>query len=365
MRHNVEAVSRQFQILGDFVCAEPYGTGHINDTYAATYDQGGTTVRYIHQRVNHRIFKDPVTLMESIQRVTRHIRDKLVAAGEREVSRKTLTVIPSREGLPYYRDEQGNYWRTYIFVEKGRTYDSLETPEQAYEAAKAFGQFQRMLVDLPGPRLPETIPDFHHTPKRFETFESVLAADAHNRAKSAKSAIDFALRQKPWIGTLVELQRKGEIPERITHNDTKINNVIVDDTTKKGICVIDLDTIMPGLVLYDFGDMVRTATSPTAEDETDLSKVYVRMPMFEALARGYISTAGEFLTPVEKRYLPFAGRLITFTIGLRFLTDYLAGDVYFKVHREGQNLDRARSQFKLVESIMELEEEMGRLVGTL
>jgi len=360
LRNDVAGISRQFQILGDFVGVEPYGSGHINDTYRAEYDQGGATVRYIHQRINHGVFKNPPALMENIRRVTEHVRGKL---GERkDASRRTLGLVPSRDGQCFFRDTDGNYWRTYLFVEHARTFDALESASQAFEGAKAFGQFQRLLADLPSPRLHDTIPDFHNTPKRYATLVEAVQADRLNRAKSAAGEIEFALGREAMTHVLLDLHREGAIPERITHNDTKFNNVMLDDTTHEGLCVIDLDTVMPGLSLYDFGDMVRTATSPALEDERDLSKVRMLFPMYEALVRGYLASAGEIVNSTEKRYLAFSGKLITYEIGIRFLTDYLNGDVYFKVRREGHNLDRCRTQFKLIESIEEQESQMQKLV---
>jgi hypothetical protein len=356
---NFRAITRQFQIYGDLLEATPYGSGHINDTFCATFDQAGTRVRYIMQRINHNIFKNPVTLMENIERVTSHLAGKM--SEENDLYRRTLTVMPSREGKPYVLDAEGNYWRTYLFIEKARTFDAVESPRQAFEAAKAFGRFQKMLSDLPAPRLHDTIPDFHHTPKRFATLEKAIEADVANRAKLARQEIEFALKHKAMASVLIG----ASLPEHVTHNDTKLNNVMLDDITGEGVCVIDLDTVMPGLVLYDFGDMVRTTTSPAKEDERDLSKVVMQFPMFEALVRGYLSTAAEFLTPDEKKFLPFSGKLITFEIGLRFLTDFLAGDTYFKVHRENHNLDRCRTQFKLVESIAQQEEPMNALIESI
>jgi len=361
--HDIHVVSAQFHMLGDFVDVAPYGSGHINDTFCAVYDQGGTRVRYIHQRINHRIFKNPEALMANVERVTRHLAGKV--ANLPDASRRALTLVPTRGGQPFLRDAAGNYWRTYVFVEKAKTYDAIETPAQAFEAAKAFGMFQRLLADLPEPRLHDTIPDFHHTPKRFEALERALQADARNRAKDAAPEIAFALNHKAMTSVLVDALARGELPERVTHNDTKLNNVMLDDASGEGICVIDLDTVMPGLVLYDFGDMVRTSTSPAREDEQDLSKIVMQRPMFEALARGYMEAAGEFLTPAEKSLLVFSGKLITLEIGIRFLTDYLAGDAYFKVHREGHNLDRCRTQFKLVQSIEENEGAMQAIVNGL
>jgi hypothetical protein len=287
------------------------------------------------------------------------LQDKLDDAPDG--SRRRLTLLPTREGGAWHRDESGHYWRCYIFIEKARSYDAIQSPQQAFEAAKAFGQFQKLLSDLPPPRLHDTIPDFHHTPKRFARLEEALAADAVQRADLARTEIQFALRRKPMASLLLE----AKLPERVTHNDTKINNVLLDEQSGQEVCVIDLDTVMPGLALYDFGDLVRTGTSPALEDERDLARVTMQFPMFEALLRGYLSTAADFLTPAERRHLVFAGKLITFEIGLRFLTDFLAGDTYFKVHREGHNLDRCRTQFKLVESIEQQEEQMNKLVETV
>ena len=354
MQFDLAAVARQFQTPGDFSAATPYGSGHINDTYAATFDQGGTPVRYLLQRINHHVFQQPVALMENIARVTAHLQTKLTA----ERTRRALTLIPARDGRLYHRDAAGNHWRMYIFIERAQSYDAVESPTQAYEAARAFGQFQQQLADLPAPRLHDTIPDFHHTPKRFAAFEQATITDHCQRAALAQPEIEFARRRRSLVTQLLD----AELPERVTHNDTKFNNVMLDDATGEGICVIDLDTVMPGLALYDFGDLVRTTTSPAREDERDVSRVSLQMPMFEALVRGYLETAGSFLTPAEKQHLVLAGKLITFEIGLRFLTDFLAGDLYFKVHRMGHNLDRCRTQFRLVESIEQQEEPMNLLI---
>jgi len=355
-KHDVRDVARHFQIYGEFRSAEPYGSGHINDTYCAIFDQAGTAARYILQRINHNIFKKPVSLMENIQRVTTHLAGKI--DGEPDFSRRVLTLIPVRNGLYYYHDEQGNYWRAYLFIEKARSYDAVESPGQAFEAAKAYGRFQKLLADLPAPRLHDTIPDFHHTPKRFAALVKAIENDASNRAALAKAEIDFALKRAAIVDVLIN----AKLPERATHNDTKFNNVMLDDVTGEGVCVVDLDTLMPGLTLYDFGDMVRTTTSPAKEDELDLKRVTMQLPMFESLVRGYLMFANDFLTPAEKRLLVFSGKLITFEIGVRFLTDFLGGDTYFKVHRNGHNLDRCRTQFKLVESIEQQEEQMNNLV---
>ncbi len=353
------AVCAQFQLYGDFVGAAAYGNGHINDTYELIYSQSGKQVRYILQRINTNVFRNPVSLMDNIRRVTEHLRRKSAD------SRSTLTLVHTFDHQPYAVDGEGNYWRIYLFIENAQSYDILETEKQAFEAARAFGRFQADLVDLPKPRLVETIPDFHNTPARVAQLERAIQLDRCSRAGGVAAEIDFVLSRRAQTEKLIKLQAEGAIPERITHNDTKLNNVMIDDATGRGICVIDLDTAMPGLAHYDFGDMVRTGTSPAPEDETDLSKIVMRFPMFEALLRGYCSEAGRFLNAVELENLPFAGALITLEIGTRFLTDYLEGDVYFKTHKPHHNLDRARSQFQLVRSIESQYDAMMKLLNNL
>ena len=359
LRHDVAGVAREFQIWGEFIQAEPYGSGHINDTYCVIYEQAGTAVRYILQRINHKVFKKPAELMDNVKRVTEHLGGKL--REQKDFSRRALSLIPARDGRPYVCDPEKNYWRAYLFIERARTYDAVESPAQALEAARAFGHFQKLLADLPAPRLHDTVPDFHNTPRRFAALQEAINGDAAGRARLAAAEIDFALNHQAMAGSLLA----ANLPERVTHNDTKFNNVMLDDVTGAGICVIDLDTVMPGLAPYDFGDMVRTTTSPTKEDELDLSKVKMQFPMFESLVKGYLGAAGDFLTKAEKQHLVVAGKLITFEIGIRFLTDFLMGDKYFKVHREGHNLDRCRTQFKLVESIEQQEPQMHQLVEGL
>ncbi|MDF9826504.1 ElaB/YqjD/DUF883 family membrane-anchored ribosome-binding protein [Ereboglobus sp. PH5-10] len=343
-------VAGQFMLHGQFLGAQPYGSGHINDTFVARFDQSGAPVRYIFQKINQNIFKDVAALMDNIERVTSHASRRAKEKGT-DASRRALTLVPTRDGRSHLNAAGGHAWRCYLFIENARTYDIVETPSHAREAARAFGTFQGLLNDLPGGRLRETIPDFHNTRKRFENFQRALADDAHNRAANARDEIDFALKSESMVDVLLNLQKSGAIPERITHNDTKINNVMLDDATHEGICVIDLDTVMPGLALYDFGDMVRSATNSGAEDERDLSKISMRMPFYEGLVSGYLSAAGSFLNEAERAHLAFSGKLITFEIGLRFLTDYLEGDVYFKTKRPGHNLDRCRTQFALARSI--------------
>ena len=356
--HDVEAVGRHFAVSGVFEGAAPCGAGHINDTYAATYREGATLRHFIHQRINHLIFRDPAAMMDNIERVTRHVQGRLAREPGAQPDRECLTLIPTRDGAAYHVDAAGHFWRTYRMIENAHSFDIVTSPGQAYEAARAFGLFQQRVVDLPGPRLHETIPAFHHTPLRYQALLTAHQRDVLGRAAGAEAEWAFARAHEPLSRLLVDLQNRGALPERITHNDTKINNVLMDDATGRGLCVIDLDTVMPGLSLYDFGDLVRTAVSPAAEDETDLSRIEVRLPYFEALVRGYLETAGSILTPAEISHLPEAGMLITFEVGLRFLTDHLNGDTYFKIHRPGHNLDRCRTQFALV---AQLEKQLGEL----
>lgn len=358
-------ISREFQIHGEILHAEPCKVGHINETYTATYDQGGTHVRYIHQRINHGVFKDPAGVMDNLMRVTVHLRRKLAEAGTKDLTRRALTVVPTLDGKSFHKTAAGKYWRTFVFIERVRTFEAVETPAQALEAGTAFGQFQSLLVDLPGERLIETIPHFHNTRKRFEAFRSAVETDKANRAASARKEIAWALAHEKLCDVVLKGLASRKLPERITHNDTKFNNVMLDVESGQAMCVVDLDTVMPGSPLYDFGDMVRTTTSPTLEDELDLTKVEMRMPMFKALARGYIAAAGGFLTKNERALIAFSGKLITYTIGLRFLTDYLEGDRYFRVHRPQHNLDRCRTQFHLVDSIARQEAAMQKYVDGL
>ncbi|QHI69113.1 phosphotransferase enzyme family protein [Tichowtungia aerotolerans] len=354
-------VAAAFQCPGSYLGEEPYGSGHINDTYKVFYDVDGREVHYIHQRVNKNIFKDVPGLMENIGRVTRHQRKKFEEAGADDLDRRVLTLIPTVDGTDYYVDANGDFWRCYVFIEDAVGIDVIENTDQAYESARAFGEFQCQLADLPG-RLVETIPNFHHTRSRFDTLKEAIEADIHGRADDVKDEIEFAMAREEMVDVVIDLMASGEIPERVTHNDTKLNNVLIDNASGKGQCVIDLDTVMPGSVLYDFGDMIRTTTNQAAEDECDLSKVKMNIDYFEALVKGYLETASGFLVPKERELLAFSGKLITFEIGLRFLTDYLQGDVYFKTHREGQNIDRCRKQFKMVQSMEEQMDAMQKIV---
>jgi hypothetical protein len=298
-------------------------------------------------------------MMENIRRVTTHVRSRL--EGVPDADRRVLQLVPARDGSAWYVDDDGQYWRAYRFIEGAKTFDEVTSERQAFEAARAFGEFQRMLADLPGERLAESIPHFHDTPKRFTDFECAVNADVAGRAKDVRDEIAFAAERRFIAGLLAE----ARLPERVTHNDTKLNNVLLDERTGEGICVIDLDTVMPGLAAYDFGDMVRTMTCPAAEDERDLARVEMRFALFEAVLRGYLAGTGNFLTPAERESLIPGAKVIVFEQGVRFLADHLAGDTYYKVSRAGQNLDRCRTQFKLLESIEEQESEMAGLLKSI
>jgi len=360
-RHDLRAVCAEFAIECRWLesCAIP--SGHINDTYCSEYEVGGRRVRYVNQRINHLVFREPEKLMENIERVTRFARDEIVAAGG-DPLRRTLTIVPARDGSSFYRTPGGDYWRTFLFIEGARTYDKVDDLRHVYSASRAFGAFQRMLSKLPGGRLHEPIPDFHHTRKRFEAFRAALGRDAAGRAAAVRPEVEFVLAREKDTGVIVEGLAAGRIPERVTHNDTKLNNVMIDDRTGEGICVIDLDTIMPGSVLYDFGDSVRLGAATAAEDERDLAKVGFDLGLFDRLAEGYLDAARDFLTDEEARLLAFSAKLLTLECGLRFLTDHLSGDVYFKVHREGHNLDRCRTQFRMVAEMEKRMPEMEAVV---
>ena len=358
----VKEALKNFDIPGVFARAAPHGGGHINDTFAVSYLVGGLEAKYIAQRLNGKIFGDPVGVMENIAHVIGHLRGKAVERGQTDIDRRFLTLVKALDGRDYAFDGDGGLWRCYVLIGGARTWDILKSPRQAYEVAKAFGAFQRDLMDYEGPRLFETIPMFHHTPRRFAALEGAIQADTKNRAASAKAEIDFALSGKGLADRLVSLQEGGSLPERITHNDTKINNVLLDDATGEGVCVLDLDTVMPGLSLYDFGDLVRSATNPVAEDERDVSKVVVQAPIFGALAGGYLEGLAGALLPIERENLVTAGMLLAFECGIRFLTDFLQGDVYFKTARPGHNLDRCRTQFALLRSLEEREEALTALI---
>ena len=349
--YDIRSLARHFVMPGDYVSHAPCGHGHINDTYEIRYNQAGTQVRYILQRINHEIFIRPVEVMGNIQRVTAHIAAKLEEAGEPESCRKVLTLVPGRDGRMWHEDREGNHWRAYFYIEGAEAHNHVNSTALAEEAARAFGTFQKHVSSMIGERLADTIPEFHNTRSRFNAFAAAVAENRAGRKSAVAKEIAWVLERESTADVLLDLQKAGSLPERITHNDTKINNVMIDHQTGEGLCVMDLDTVMPGLVLYDFGDLVRTTAISTAEDERDASRVMMRLPMFDALVRGYLSSAREFLTREEIAQLAFSGKLITYELATRFLADHLNGDTYFKTHRANHNLDRFRVQAALIDDI--------------
>ncbi len=356
-------VAAAFEIPGRWLSSARFGSGHINDTILALFDEDGHTTRWVQQRINRSVFQEPEKLMENVARVTEHQRRALLHKGTTDLERRALRLVPARSGGCSFVDPEGGHWRTYHFIQGASSQDVILSPADARVAAAAFGRFQEQLADLPGPRLHETIPRFHHARARFEALLDAARVDAHGRLRECRAELDFLLAHETVVDRLLALHEKGILPERITHNDTKLNNVLLDDRTGEALCVIDLDTVMPGLSLYDFGDLVRSATSPTAEDERDLSKVALRPEMFAALVEGYLEGA-HFLLPAERAELAFSGLLITLVIGMRFLTDHLRGDLYFRIHHPGHNLERCRTQLRLVASMEGQRERMQAIVET-
>ena len=356
-----DALSRAFQVPGTFGQAARIHSGHIHDTYVTTLVTPSGPVRFIQQRINTQVFREPQKLMENIARVTAFARQQIEQAGG-DPSRETLTLIPARDGRAFVRTPAGEYWRTYAFIEGARTYEVSDSPGTLYSAARSFGNFQKLLERLPGPRLHETIPNFHHTPRRYQAFEAALAADLAGRAGEVAAEVDFIRQRKADTPVIVDLLAQGQVPERVTHNDTKLNNVLIDEASGEGLCVIDLDTVMPGSALYDFGDLVRMGAATAVEDEADLAKAGIDLARFEWLARGYLDAAREFLTPGEWSHLAFSARLITLEQAMRFLTDYLNGDSYYRVSRAQHNLDRARNQLKMVADMERKQEAMQAVI---
>jgi hypothetical protein len=353
--YDLRTIAAWFDLPGVYHSGGSYGGGHINDTYRVIQQEGDLFHNYILQRINHYVFKQPAHVMENIERVTRYARERILAAGG-DPRRRVLTLVPAHDGRSYYRDANGNTWRIYLYIDGASLYEAAPNPHVLYSAAKAFGEFQVLLSGLPGERLHETIPDFHHTRKRFITFQEAVQADRANRAVSVKQEIDFLLKREADASVVIDLLAQGRLPERVTHNDTKINNVLIEETSGEGLCVIDLDTVMPGSALYDFGDMVRAGAASAAEDEPETRKAGIDMDRFIQLARGYADAVHDLLVPAEWDLLAFSGKLITYEQAIRFLGDYLNGDVYYKIHRPGQNLDRARTQIQMV---ADMEAKMG------
>jgi thiamine kinase-like enzyme len=363
MGDTLREIFEKFITGSTFLKADLSGSGHIHDTYYVE-SQEKDHDDYILQKLNTTVFRNIPELQENIERVTQHFRQKLTKIPGADPKRETLTLVSAKNGKSWITDSEGNYWRMYIFITGQHSYDIVDTPEKSFEGGKAIGRFQAMLSDLPGPPLHETIPYFHDIEKRLESFYRILAADPVSRAVSVTELIDFVNPRAEIMKTILNLGKEGKIPLRITHNDTKFNNILFDEN-EKALCVIDLDTVMPGYVHYDFGDAIRTAANVASEDEEDLSKIRMDISLFEAHATGYLSETRKTLNSVEKEYLAFAPILITFIMGLRFLTDYIDGDHYFKIDHENHNLQRAKAQFKLVESMEGQYDEMKRTIKQL
>ncbi|MEW6252419.1 MAG: aminoglycoside phosphotransferase family protein [Planctomycetota bacterium] len=357
----VVRMAAEFAVPGRLVAHAPFAGGHINDSYVLSYapeshgppstDSTSDRRRYLLQRINARVFPRPILLMENMARVTAHVAERLRARGVADALRRVLTLVPTHAGAPYAISTAGECWRMLVFIEDARSCLEVGDPVQAEAAARAFGEFQCLLADLPGPRLHETILGFHDTPARLAALERAVATDACGRVAAAAQEIDACLSRRALAGVLVDLHRRGVIPERIVHNDAKIANVLFDVATGAALCVIDLDTVGPGLSLYDFGDMVRSMSCTAAEDEPDCAKMAVAPELFAALARGYRDGAGDLLGPAELDHFVTAGQLITYEQALRFLTDYLCGDTYYRTARAGHNLERCRTQLALLESL--------------
>ena len=360
MDYNFKEICEKFKIDGEFVSAEKYGEGHINDTFLVKTSE----TKYILQRVNNTVFKKPEEVMENISKVT-NFMSKQIASCDGDVSRETLTIVKTIDGEDYYVSEDGRLFRMYIFIDNATCYQIIENAEVFYRAARAFGKFQKMLKDFPADELHETIVNFHNTVDRYRILKEAIAEDKVNRLESVKAEVEFALEREKDAGIIVDALKENRIPLRVTHNDTKLNNVMIDDKTGIGVCVIDLDTVMPGSMLYDFGDSIRFGASTAAEDELELDKVTMDINLFSEYARGYLEELGDSIAEEELKLLPMSAKIMTLECGIRFLSDYLDGDNYFKIHREHHNLDRARTQFKLVWDMEQKMDKMNEVINCL
>lgn len=352
MNDYLEEILSNFPLDAEPIICQRFGHGHINQTYIAITDTGN---RYILQRVNSRVFPNVPALMENIVAVTTYLRTQVTDPDG------VLTLVPTQAGQWYLAADDGSFWRVYEFVDHGLCLQSPATPEDFYQSAIAFGRFQQQLADFPAHALHETIANFHNTPDRYRILREKLAADPCGRAGEVQAEIDFALARQEEAATLVRLQQAGQLPLRVTHNDTKLNNVMLDSRTRTPLCVIDLDTVMPGLSLYDFGDSIRFGAATAAEDQRNLCKMEINLDLFRIYTRGFLFSCPG-LTQMEKNMLPMGAKLMTLECGVRFLTDYLDGDHYFAVSREGHNLDRCRTQFKLVADMEQKWEQMAQIV---
>ena len=355
-------LTSRFVIYGNYLNSIPFGNGHINDTFLVTYNQAGVNTRYIIRKINKNVFKQPKIVVNNSVKVSLHIKNKLLNYDEGDISRKTMTFIKTHDNKYYYKDGDGDYWCMVLFFEGAYTIDYVKTKEQAFKSAKAFGKFQKQIIDVDIKGYKETIPGFHKLPERLLAFDKTMDINPVGRLKFIDPELNMVNRNRDISEEFSELMKSGAVPVRITHNDTKINNVMLDNETDEGLCVIDLDTVMPGIVLNDFGDMVRTSTSPVAEDDEDISKVKTRLDVFEALAKGYLGQLAGLLTKTELDKLVFGAKLIIYEQAVRFITDYLAGDVYYSTSHKNHNLVRAQNQFALLESVLENEKEMEKII---
>jgi len=346
-------IINQFAIEGKLREVACFGGGHINDSYLASFESDGSRKRYVLQRINRNVFKDPLAVMDNMVRVTNHIRQKLMDSGVSDLDRRVLTIIPANNGKNYVRDKAGDIWRVTRYISCSKTYDIPEITEQIFQAAKAFGLFQQQLADLPGPPLKETIEGFHDSRRILENFLAALRMDTVRRVVDCEDEINFILDHRFIVEEIDKLIRSGSLPVRNTHNDTKVNNVLIDDKTGDGICVIDLDTVMPRSSVFDFGDLVRTVGTTAAEDERDLSKVNLEFERYEAVLGGFLQGTQGMLTAMEIDSLFLGAVVIVYDQAVRFLCDFLNGDIYYKVKTEDHNLFRARTQIKLLQCLME------------
>jgi len=348
------SILSHYDLEGNAIEIVPFGNGHINDTFKIVTESG--TAKYILQRINHLIFTNVVMLQNNIQVVTSHIRKKLEARGEADIERKVLTFLPTKDGDNYYHDGD-NYWRVCLMIPDSSSLEEVN-PELSYEAGKAFGDFQSMLADIPDSVIGETIPNFHNMEFRLQQFHDAVKADAVGRLDGVKDIVEEIEKRAKAMCIQEDLFREGKLRKRINHCDTKVNNILFDNQSGKVLCVIDLDTVMPGFVLSDIGDFIRTGANTGAEDDPNLDKVNVNMEIFKAYTRGYMETAKSFLTPLEISMLPYGGRLLTYMQTVRFFTDYINGDTYYKIHHPEHNLQRTKAQFKLLQSLEEHAAEM-------
>lgn len=359
-RETILRSANAFAMEGNAVDASPFGSGHINDTYRITTDSGSGTT-YLLQKINHHVFKDVAALTNNIVTVCKHLKNKYAHLGEEEVLRRTMTPIPTKDGKYFYKDASGNYWRTFILITNTRSYDIVETPEQAYSGGLAFGQFQKLLADLDAQTLAEVLPNFHNIDFRLANLRNSIERDSAERTHEAEGLLAYIFEREHKMRRILVMGQRGELPLRITHNDTKFNNVLLDENDQVQ-CVIDLDTVMPGYVAYDFGDAIRTIINTAAEDETDLSKVKLNLPLYEAYTDGYLTEACEFLTDKELDSLVYGVHLLPYMQAVRFLTDYLEGDHYYKIRYPSHNLVRARSQLKLVSELEKHHDILSELI---